>query len=63
MLKNILILQPYVKEQLVHVGVAGRFPLVLGHFIHLAVEVKVQTGQLLLHLPHMLHLVYGALIA
>lgn len=56
-------LRPHVQEQLVHVGVAGRLPLVLGHFIHLAVEVKVQTGQLLLHLPHVLHLIYGALVA
>lgn len=54
---------PYIKEQLVHVGVAGCFPLILGHFIHLTVEVKVQACQLLLHLSHMFHLVNRALIA
>ena len=53
----------YVKKQLVHVGVAGHLLLVFGHFIHLPVEVKLQAGQLLLHLPHMLHLTYGALVA
>lgn len=55
-------MKPYVEKQLVHVGVACHFPLVLGHFVHLTVEVKVQASQLLLHLPHVLHLADGALV-
>lgn len=50
----------YIEEKFVHVGVKRHFPLVFGHLVHLAVKVKVQTGQLLLHLSHVLHLFDGA---
>lgn len=50
----------YIRKQVFQVVVRGAFPLVLGKLFHVAVEVEVQSGQLLLHLPHVLQLLKRA---
>lgn len=50
----------YVTEQVLQVVVGGTLPLVLRKLLHVAVEAEVQSGQLLLHLTHMLQLLKGA---
>lgn len=53
-------LYAYIAEQVLQVAVGGVLPLVLGQFLYMAVQAKVEACKLLLHLPHMLKLLEGA---
>lgn len=50
----------YIRKQVFQVVVRGAFPLVLRELLHVAVQAEVQSGQLLLHLPHVLQLLKRA---
>lgn len=50
----------YVAEQVLQVVVRRALPLILGQLLHVAVQAEVQSGQLLLHLTHVLQLLEGA---
>lgn len=52
----------HVHQQLVQVPVSHRLLLLLRELLHADVEAKVQPCQLLLHLPHVLQLLKGALL-